>query len=85
MMTQLHSVTIDDQSFVVSETEVGAIREQILSAAREGAGFVTFISGPRTTEVLVTRMRRVRIDHFPEDAPEARWADDERVPFDWEL
>ncbi len=85
-MAQLHSVTIDDQTFIVPERELDAVREQIASAAREGAGFVTFESGPRVTEILVTRMRRVRIDHYPDVGGDAvRWSDDERVPLDWEF
>jgi len=86
MMAQLHSVTIDDRTFVVSEREVGEIRDEILTAARDGAGFVSFEAGSRRTEVLITRTHRVRIDHYPEDDDSALgWAGVEHVPIDWGL
>ena len=70
-MTTVHSVTIDEDTFMVSEADIDSVRAALVEAAR-GAAFVSFDIGPQQrVEVLVTPARSVRIQHRTlEEEPE---------------
>lgn len=85
-MPVTHVVTIDDQSFVIAEENIDAVRAELKAAVRAGGEFVWFVVSPsHQAEVLVTAARQIRVDHRElfEDLDDI--AADEADPDDWDM